>query len=879
LYGVRNAFTTKVTASQSKRHPPNANTRRPALALVKLGGIINPPKAPFFLEGISMASKVTSSKINQSSIELGEDLYQAIFRHSREPVAIIDPQGFYLEQNDAHAQMLGYTDAELRDQTPAIHLGEEVFNEVARALTQDGEYRGEVLSKTKSGETRHIELSAFAMRTESGEPLCFVGIKRDITERKRAEEALQRSEAELTDFFENAAIGLHWVGPDGTILRVNQAELDMLGYAREEYVGHHIAEFHLAQDAIEDVLARLKAGEVLQDYEARVRCKDGAIKHVRINSSVYREEGKVIYTRSFTHDFTARKRTETRLALQYAVTQILSQSRDFIESAGRILHAACDSLDWEVGALWRVDRAANVLRSVEICHATELQTPEFDRLTRTFTLEKGVGLPGRIWASGEPAWIDNLVADSNFPRAPVATREGLHGAFGFPIKLGEDVLGVVEFFSPEVRKPDDELLKLVAGIGGQIGQFTERKRAEERLAELLDSERAARGEAEKANRLKDEFLATLSHELRTPLNAVIGWARMLQSGRLDQDSARHALKVIERNAWAQKQIIEDILDVSRVITGKLQLNLTPVDLVTIVDAALDAVRPAMEAKEIKIETLIDSSLRLVSGDPDRLQQVIWNVLSNAAKFTPAGGKVEIAVGYNNAHVEIKVKDTGPGIDPTFLPHVFERFRQADGSTTRTHGGLGLGLAIVRHLVELHGGTIGVDNRTDGPGAIFTIRLPLPSEELRAETLTTAGSIFKEIQPEPLGLKGLRILIVDDETDALDLISMELAQHGARVTGVTSAAEALQSLSQDNFDVLISDIGMPQMDGYDLIRQIRKQEDGTKKPIPAVALTAYARVQDRMRAILAGYSTHVTKPVEANELVTVVASLAGRLGKN
>jgi CheY-like chemotaxis protein/anti-sigma regulatory factor (Ser/Thr protein kinase) len=261
-----------------------------------------------------------------------------------------------------------------------------------------------------------------------------------------------------------------------------------------------------------------------------------------------------------------------------------------------------------------------------------------------------------------------------------------------------------------------------------------------------------------------------------------------------------------------------------------------------------------------------------------LQQVVWNVLSNAAKFTPAGGKVQIEVGQNNAHVEIKVKDTGPGIDPNFLPHVFERFRQADGTTTRTHGGLGLGLAIVRHLVELHGGTIAVENRADGPGAVFTIRLPLPSGELNVESLTRASSL-KELQPEPLGLQGLRILIVDDETDALDLISMELAQHGAMVTAASSAEEALQSLSQQTFDVLISDIGMPQMDGYDLIRHVRKQETGKQKPIPAIALTAYARVQDRMRAILAGYSTHVAKPVEATELLTVVASLAGRLGKS
>ena len=424
------------------------------------------------------------------------------------------------------------------------------------------------------------------------------------------------------------------------------------------------------------------------------------------------------------------------------------------------------------------------------------------------------------------------------------------------------------------------VLKLVSGIGGQIGHFTERKRAEEEREELLTRERAARAEAEKANRLKDEFLATLSHELRTPLNAVIGWSRMLGSGRLDRENSKHALEVIERNAWAQKQIIEDILDVSRVITGKLQLNLGPVDLVAVVDAALDAVRPAMEAKEIKIETIIDAGLRMISGDADRLQQVVWNVLSNAAKFTPANGKVEISVNQTATHVHINVRDSGPGVEAEFLPHVFERFRQADGSTTRTHGGLGLGLAIVRHLVELHGGTIGVENSTDPPGAIFTIRLPLPSGELRPEALgSTAAAFVKEAQSQSLSLEGLRILLVEDETDALDLITVELAQHGAEVTGVSSVDEALEAFDKSHFDLLISDIGMPVKDGYDLIREIRRREQGQDSRLPAVALTAYARVQDRMRAILAGFSTHIPKPVEANELVTVVASLAGRLGKN
>jgi len=828
-----------------------------------------------------MSSKLSSQEMNPNSSVQGElqrDLYREIFNHSNEPIAIIDPAGHYLEQNAAHAQLLGYSDAELRNQTPAIHLGTEVFAEIARELAEKGEYHGDVVSKTKAGEVRHIELAAFAMRKASGEPLCYVGIKRDITERKQVEEALQRNEAQLTDFFENSAVAMHWVGPDGTVLRVNQAELDMLGYTREEYEGHNIAEFHADRNVIEDILQRLQAGEVLQNFEARLLCKDGSIKNVHISSSVYWEGGKFVHTRCFTRDISERRRTEGRLALQYAVTQILSESRDLVESGRSILQAACDSLDWEVGALWKVDADARVLRNVDICHATSKSTPEFDRLTQGLASEKGEGLPGRIWASGKPAWVDNIIADPNFPRARTAAREGLRGAFGFPILLGSEVWGVIEFFSSEIREPDDELLRLAAGIGGQIGQFTERRRAEEESAELFKRERAARAEAEKANRLKDEFLATLSHELRTPLNAVIGWSRMLGSGRLDRDSSQHALEVIERNAWAQKQIIEDILDVSRVITGKLQLNLGPVDAIAVVDAALDAVRPAIEAKEIKIETIIGASLRLISGDGDRLQQVVWNVLSNAAKFTPAGGKVEISVSQTATHVQIQVKDSGPGIDPIFLPHVFERFRQADGSTTRTHGGLGLGLAIVRHLVELHGGTIAVENRQDQSGAIITIRLPLPSGELRPEALVGAASLLKEAQSEQPRLEGLRILVVDDETDALDLIGVELAQHGAKVTGVASAEEALKALEQGEFDLLISDIGMPKTDGYELIRQIRKQEEGKSRKIPAVALTAYARVQDRMHAIMAGFSTHVAKPVEANELITVVASLAGRLGQ-
>ena len=807
-----------------------------------------------------------------------EDLYREIFAYSKDAIAIISPEGYYLEQNVAHYLLLGYSDEELAGKTPAILLGQELFLEVIGQLAQTGEYAGEVRSQTKSGEARDIELSAFTIGNSLDEPLRHVVVARDIAKRKQAEKALRSSETQLTDLFETAAIGLHWVGPDGTILRVNQAELNMLGYTREEYVGRNIADFHADPSVIQDILQRLKEGEVLREYEARLRCKDGSIKYASINSSVYWEDGKFAHARCFTRDVSDRKWTEQKLALQYALNRILSRSIDFVEGTREILETVGKSLGWDVGVLWATDHQTDSLRCVDVWHGPDIEVEDFEKVCRAMTFAKGIGLPGRIWASGKSAWISDLFEDNNFLRTAVAKQVQLRSGFGFPILIGSEVVGVIEFLGKQRRLPDTELLEMIATVGGQIGQFQERQRSEEKLAQLLVRERTARADAEKANRLKDEFLATLSHELRTPLNAVIGWSRMLQSGRLDEESAKHALEVIDRNAWAQKQIIEDILDVSRVITGKLQLRLSPVDIVAVVSGALEAVRPALEAKDIKIETRFEEGLRIIPGDADRLQQVVWNLLSNASKFTPPQGKVLVRLNQNAGYLQIQVSDTGPGIAPDFLPHVFERFRQEDGSTTRTHGGLGLGLAIVRHLVELHGGLIQAENRKSESGAVFTVKLPLPSGELRLESLL-ASSRPQDGETNRADLEDLRILVVEDETDALDLITMELTEHGASVKGVETAEEALTLLKQMPFDLLISDIGMPGTDGYKLIRQVRMQENEEGRKIPAIALTGYARVQDRMRAIMAGYNTHVAKPVETRELVTVVKCLTGRLERS
>lgn len=395
--------------------------------------------------------------------------------------------------------------------------------------------------------------------------------------------------------------------------------------------------------------------------------------------------------------------------------------------------------------------------------------------------------------------------------------------------------------------------------------------------------------AQDANRIKDEFLATVSHELRTPLSAVLGWSRLLKTGKLDAKGSEQAVEAIERNARAQVQLIEDLLDISRIISGKLRLDVRAVDMVDVIRAAIDAVRPAADAKNIHIQSGLNQwSDDIVLGDPSRLQQVVWNLLSNAIKFTPMDGQVQITLARINSHLEIKVSDTGQGINPEFLPHIFERFRQADSSTTRQHGGLGLGLAIVRHLVEMHGGEIRVNSAGEGKGATFTVSLPISiardfslgkraDESDSNESLNIEGIFVKS------ALEGLQILVVDDEKDARDFLTTMLSQYGATVRAAGSAAEAfeiLQGMSREKLpDVLVSDIGMPAEDGYSLIRRLRMLSPEEGGQIKAIALTAYARLEDRMRALAAGFQMHVAKPVDASELTMVIVSLTGRMASS
>ena len=812
---------------------------------------------------------------------------------------------------------------------------------------------------------------------------------------------------QLEDFFENASVGLHWVGPDGIILRANRAELELLGYTPQEYVGHHIAEFHADPEVITDILKRLGRGETLCNYDARLRCKDGSIRHVLISSNVLWKDGQFVHTRCFTRDITDRRQAERRLVTEHAVSRVLAEAASLREATPRILEAICQTTGWEWGALWVVDPADDLLHCVEVWHRPELVVPAFEELSLQTTLPTGAGLPGRVWATARPAWIADVSVNGNFPRRDVAAASGLHGAAAFPVLRGERVLGIMEFFSRSVREPDEPLLDMMGAVGAQVGAYVDRrraeqalresearnaavlqaaldclvsmdhrglvvewnpaaertfgftrsealgremaeliipphlrerhrsglaryvatgegpvvgkrfeitavrkdgsefpvelaisripvdgppmftghirdisdvKRAEEERARLLASEQQARRDAEAANRMKDEFLSVVSHELRTPLNAILGWAQILASGDGGAEDVKEGLEVIQRNARVQTQIIEDILDMSRIISGKVRLDVQRVDLASVIEAATDSMRPAADAKGIRVQLVLDPLAGPVSGDPARLQQVVWNLLSNAIKFTPRGGRVRVTLERVNSHVEISVSDTGEGIKPEFLPHVFERFRQAEASTTRRHGGLGLGLSIVKQLVELHGGSVQAKSAGVGQGATFRVALPLTplrieDDERNRQHPTGAPSGPPDIQAPALA--GVKVLVVDDEPDARNLLRRVLENGKAAVTTASSVDDALRHIETAYFHVIVSDIGMPERDGYELIRILRSLPPDKGGKTPAVALTAFARSEDRTRAMLAGFDMHIAKPVEPNELHAVIARLAAR----
>jgi PAS domain S-box-containing protein len=474
---------------------------------------------------------------------------------------------------------------------------------------------------------------------------------------------------------------------------------------------------------------------------------------------------------------------------------------------------------------------------------------------------------------GKELWEIGLFSDKEASKTAFKElqRTGYLRYEDLPLQATNGKLRDVEFVSNVYEEDSHQVIQC------NIRDITARKRAEKERTLLLTAAQSARAEADSANGVKDEFLATLSHELRTPLTSILGWSHLLAEGKLDKQQTARAIETIARNARAQGRLIDELLDISRIITGKLCLDLRAVKLAPLIQAVVDDVRPAAHARSINLKVAFNSDVGPILGDPDRLQQIVWNLLTNAIKFTPRGGDVHVRLERNDSHIVMSVHDSGQGIVPELLPHVFERFRQADSSNTRSNGGLGLGLAIVSQLVELHRGTVTAESSGENTGTTFRVMLPLP--RLREVPNAAEKTDPKNERNSPTtaqhSLSGLRVLVVDDELDTRELVTAVLATCGAKVVSVGSATDALDQMERQRFDLLISDIGMPEMNGYDLIRRIRQLAEEQGGRTPAVALTAYAGIEDRKRALAAGYEMHIPKPFVAAELISAAIFLIER----
>jgi PAS domain S-box-containing protein len=822
----------------------------------------------------------------------------SIVENSDDAIISKDLDGTILSWNPGAERLYGYTAEEAVGQPVTMLIPDDRPDEEPNILAQirRGERvdHYETVRRHKDGTLLDVSLTVSPVKDAEGRVVGASKIARDITGRRRAE----RTRGLLSAIVESSDDAIVSAGLDLKIASWNAGAEKMFGYSAAEVLGGDTT-IITPPDHIEDTIGRferLKREPAPQHFESRRRAKDGRLIDVAVTlSPITDEDGDLLGISAVIRDITAGKRAERQLREQAEIIetvnrvgQTLAGELDLHRLVQVVTDAATEMTGAHFGSFFynvlNEDGASYMLYTLSgvpleafahfpMPRATDMFGPTF-RGEGTIVIGD-VKLDPRFGKNspyyGMP---EGHLPVTSYLAVPVISRSG-------------EVYGGLFFGHPEAYVFTEREARIIEGLAAQAAvamdnarlfEAAERARAQAE-ASAAEKERLYT-EAREANRLKDEFLATVSHELRTPLTAILGWAHMLRTGQFDSDSAANAFETIERNARTQAQLIEDLLDVSRIITGKLRIDVRPVDPNSFIEAAVEAVRPAAEAKGVRVQKVIDTGLASVSGDPVRLQQVVWNLLANAIKFTPRGGRVQVRLERVNSHIEIAVSDTGAGIEPHFLPHVFDRFRQADGTTTRHHGGLGLGLAIVRHLVELHGGTVRAESPGEGQGSTFTVLLPVApvySSDSPAERVHPAARDTLPAFECPDRLDGLRVLVVDDEPDTREMLKAGLGHCGAEVTAAASAAEALSEMEKSPPDVLISDIGMPEEDGYALIRKLRDMPAGRGGNVPAIALTAYARTEDRLQALRAGYQMHVTKPVELTELAAVVASLAKRGG--
>jgi PAS domain S-box-containing protein len=702
-------------------------------------------------------------------------------------------------------------------------------------------------------------------------------IRKTLADRERAEEALRESEERYRELFENANDIVCTLGLDFRVTSVNKAGEVFTGYTRDELHSMDLSQLMTPASAeiSKKMLSRKLAGEARTNYEVDLVSKSGELVTVEISSRLINQNGRPIGIQAIARDITVRRRAEE--ALRQADQRALSEYERLLERIASLSQALGTAHD--LVAIFRALRDFSLasapcdgifvslydpIRDVRTACYCWGDDEEFDVSNLPPMPVSTVGPNSRAVRTGEVIITDHYMdATRGRPSVTVGPDNGMRpqSSLAAPMAVMGRIIGTIEIQSYQDSAYREEHVTAMRMAANLTAVAVENVR-------LLERESTARATAEESNRLKDEFLATVSHELRTPLTAILGWSRMLESGSLDDEAAARAIETIRRNAKSQAQIIDDILDVSRIITGNLYLDLHPIELAPVIEAAINVVRPTADAKGIRIDLNMEARPVVVSGDSNRLQQVIWNLLSNAIKFTPPGGQVHVDVQHQGSQVELRFTDTGQGISPDFLPFVFDRFRQADSTTTRKHGGLGLGLAIARHLVEIHGGTIDAESRGKGTGSTFSVRLPLIGVMAQTRIVEEMSQrILRERARQKLG--GLHVLVVDDDEDTLELLRMALTQCHARVTAVSSAGEALEVLKTAEPDVLISDIAMPGSDGYELIAQVRSLGADSLRSLPAVAITAYAKEEDRLRALASGYQGYVTKPIELAELISAV----------
>ncbi|HKS29613.1 MAG TPA: PAS domain S-box protein [Pyrinomonadaceae bacterium] len=834
--------------------------RGPGLVAVALSAIVSsyfilPPRFSFLIgsEGLIqlgvflfvalvISSLMERARGAERKTRLGEASLRTTLQSIGDAVISTDAEGRVIFMNPVAQALTGWPlDEAVGRRLPEVfHIVNEHSRQPVESPTEkvlrDGMVVGlanHTLLLARDGREIPIDDSGAPIRDEEGRITGVVLVFHDITERRRGEEAALK----LAAIVESAEDAIFGKTLEGVINSWNKGAQRLYGYTAEEAIGRNVSMLvpEERMDELASIMERLRGGESIEHFETIRRTKEGQLVHVALTISVIKNvAGGIIGASTIARNITERRQAE----------EALRESEERFAKAFASSPLALTITSLKTGRLMEVNETFTQLSGYARDEAVGRSTVELGLWARPSDREAELGL--------------------------IAETGKVHNTeYRFLMRDGRKLVGML---SAE---------RIV--IGGEpcaltvIQDITEQKRAEEERERLFHLERQARREAEEANRLKDEFLATLSHELRTPLTAMLGWTRMLRTRMLDEKTSRHALATIERNVRSQTQLIEDLLDVSRIITGKLRLDTRPVELASVIEAAIDSIQPAAEAKEILLERAIDPTAGPVLGDPARMQQVVWNLLSNAVKFTPKGGRVQVALERSDSYAAISVTDTGAGISHDFLPYVFDRFRQADSSSTRSHGGLGLGLAIVRHLVELHGGAVEAASQGAQRGACFTVKLPLMAVNIRRDgagegkgdgIATGEGAV---LDCPPL-LKGLRILVVDDEEDAQQLLATILRQCEAVVETASSAQQAIEAARASHPDLLISDIGMPDEDGYDLLERVRKDPDPEVKEVPAVALTGYASEEDRARSFAAGFQIHLTKPIDPQALIAAISQL-------